>query len=141
MTIWRRRIVRTAIAVGAAAVLALTMESTATAATARNGVCEVGEFCLYWGLNRTGSVSDFNGSISNYGDSQPTCYEFKGPGIGQGECVKNNAASAWNRTTANTVTVYFNSGYAGPSDVFTPGQAKNLVNTYLENASHRFVHN
>lgn len=135
------RLVQAALAIGGSVVLVMTVAAgTATAATARNGVCEVGEFCLYWGLGRTGSVSDFNGSIPDYGNSQPTCYEFKGPGTGQGECVKNNAASAWNRTTANTVTVYFNSGYGGSSDVFTPGQAKDLNNTFLENASHKFVH-
>ncbi|MDQ3577771.1 MAG: peptidase inhibitor family I36 protein [Actinomycetota bacterium] len=52
------------------------MTSTATAATPRDGHCEVGKFCLYYGSSLGGSVSDFNGSISNYGDSQPTCYEF-----------------------------------------------------------------
>jgi peptidase inhibitor family I36 len=122
--------------------IGLTSGVAATAATARDGNCEVGEFCLYWGPGRTGSVSDFNGSIPNYGDTQPTCYEFRKANLsGFQECVKNNATSAWNRTTANTVTVYFNSGYGGRSDVFTPGQAKDLNNTWLENASHRFVHN
>jgi Peptidase inhibitor family I36 len=140
MTI-KRALVRAAIAVAGAAALAAVSSPAPAAATARNGVCEVGEFCLYWGPNRTGSLSDFIGSIDNYGSTQPTCYEFRGSGTGQFKCVKNNAESAWNRTTANTVTVYFNSNFGGPSDVFTPGQTKNLVNTFLNNASHRFVHN
>lgn len=140
MTI-HKSFLRVAIAVAGAATLAAVSSPTPAAATARNGICEVGEFCLYWGPNWTGSLSDFIGSISDYGATQPTCYEFKGPGAGQFECVKNNAESAWNRTTANTVTVYFNPNFGGPSDVFAPGQAKNLVNTFLHNGSHRFVHN
>src|SRR5512139_14684 len=91
--------------------------SPAAAATARNGVCESGEFCLYYYSGQDGSVSDFNTSISNYGDSQPSCYEFRGPGAGQGQCVKNNAMSVWNRTS-HAVTVYFNSGYQGASQTF-----------------------
>lgn len=132
---------RTAIAVAGAATLAAVSSPTPAAATARNGVCEVGEFCLYWGFGRTESVSDFIGSISNYGSTQPTCYEFRGSGFGRLECVKNNAASAWNRTTANTVTVYYSPNFGAPSDTFTPGQAKDLDNTLLHNGSHRFVHN
>jgi hypothetical protein len=108
---------------------------------ARNGVCEVGEFCLYFGSNLSGSVSDFTGSIPDYGPSQPTCYEFKGPGAGQGQCVKNNAASASNKTTANNVTVYVNSNYGGQGDLFVPGEQGNLIAALKNNnASHRFVH-
>ena len=115
--------------------------AAAAKATPRNGVCETGEFCLYYLSNRSGSVSDFNGSIPDYGASQPTCYEFKGPGAGQGQCVKNNAASAWNRTTANRVTVYVNSNYQGQGDLFQPGEGRNLIPALVNNnASHRFVH-
>lgn len=135
----RKRLIRAFLAIGASVVLIMTVPGTATA-VARDGWCDVGEFCLYWGSGRTGSLSDFNGSIPNYGGSQPTCYDFKGSGGGQGMCVKNRARSAWNRTTANRVTVYYLDNYGNPSDVFTPGQTKNLVNTYLNNASHRFVH-
>ncbi len=51
----------------------------------RNGVCESGEFCYYYNSNNAGSVSDFRTSVSDYGPSQPECYEFKGAGNGQGE--------------------------------------------------------
>ncbi|HEV7648611.1 MAG TPA: peptidase inhibitor family I36 protein [Actinophytocola sp.] len=128
-------------AIGGSVVMVAAVAGTASAATPRNGVCEVGEFCLYWGPDRTGSLSDFNGSIPDYGSIQPTCYDFKGAGQGQGVCVKDKATSAWNRTTANTVTVYYHINYGNPSDVFAPGQAGNLNNTYLHNESHRFVHN
>ena len=111
--------------------------ATASAATARNGSCEDGEFCLYYNSDQAGSVSDFNTSISDYGDEQPSCYEFKGAGNGKGLCVKNEAASVWNRTD-NKVTVYFNSGYAGPSQTIAANTKVNLNATLKnENASHK----
>src|SRR4051812_33242088 len=88
-------------------------------AVARDGHCEPGEFCLYYNSNLQGSVSDFDGSIPNYGSTQPTCYEFRGAGAGEHVCVKNNAASVWNRSS-DQVTVYYNSGYQGPSQAFAP---------------------
>ncbi|MET9631252.1 peptidase inhibitor family I36 protein [Lentzea sp. NPDC006480] len=111
--------------------------ATANAATARNGVCEDGEFCLYYNSNQAGSISDFNTSISDYGDEQPSCYEFKSDGNGKGLCVKNEAASVWNRTD-NKVTVYFNSGYAGPSQTIAANSKANLNSDLKnENASHK----
>ena len=53
-------------------------------------------------------MSDFTTSISDYGSKQPGCYEFRGAGKGKGLCVKNQAASVWNRT-GKPVTVYYNS--------------------------------
>src|SRR4051794_5859895 len=67
--------------------------------TPRNGDCEKGEFCLYYNSNLRGSAADFTTSIDNYGSTQPECYEFKGAGAGKGLCVKNEAASVWNRTS------------------------------------------
>ncbi|WP_205324922.1 peptidase inhibitor family I36 protein [Glycomyces sp. YM15] len=112
------------------AMTGLTAMAPAQAATARNGICESGEFCLYYNSDNQGSVSDFSGSISNYGTGS-SCYEYKGPGAGQGQCVKNNAASAWNRT-GKYVTVFYNSGYSGPIDNFSPGAQANL-RAYLKN--------
>lgn len=137
---WIRSKRRALLALIAAAVMgaALSLAGTAPAqaATARNGVCESGEFCLYYNSDTQGSVSDFAGSISNYGTGS-SCYEFKGSGAGQGQCVKNNAASAWNRT-GRYVTVFYNSGYSGPIDNFSPGASANL-RPYLknDNAGHR----
>lgn len=109
----------------------------ANAATARDGVCDNGEFCLYYNSNQAGSVSDFATSISDYGDEQPSCYEFKGTGNGKGLCVKNNAAAAWNRTST-PVTVYFNSGYAGPRQTIAAGAKANLNSDLKnENAAHK----
>ena len=122
-----------------AAVVAATFLTAAPAqAAARDGICQSGEFCLYYNSDHAGSVSDFTGSIDDYGASQPECYEFKGAGAGQGQCVKNNAASVWNRTSGS-VTVFYNSGYSGDSQTFASGAKVNLNATLKnDNASHRF---
>ena len=107
-------------------------------AAARDGVCQSGEFCLYYNSNHAGSVSDFTGSVSDYGASQPECYDFKGAGAGKGLCVKNNAASVWNRTSGS-VTVFYNSGYSGDSQTFATGAKVNLNATLKnDNAGHQF---
>ncbi|WP_460400073.1 peptidoglycan DD-metalloendopeptidase family protein [Actinophytocola sediminis] len=116
----------------------LTLMSTPAAAADRDGNCDSGEFCYYYNSDNAGSVSDFSGSVADYGTTQPSCYEFKGAGNGQSECIKNNAASVWNRSSV-TVRVYFNTGYGGASQNFAAG-AKGNLNTTLKNnnASHQF---
>ncbi len=127
---------------GTALALAVPLIATTSApafAASRDGVCSSGEFCYYYNSDEAGSVSDFTGSLSNYGDTQPDCYEFKGSGAGQGICVKNNAASVWNRSS-QTVRVYYNSGYAGSYQDFAPGAKGNLNSTLKNNdASHKFL--
>lgn len=133
--------IRTTLAVaGTALAMAVPLVATTPAfAAGRDGSCDTGEFCLYYNSDQAGSVSDFTTSISDYGATQPSCYEFKGAGNGQGVCVKNNAASVWNRT-GKTVRVYFNSGYAGASQDFAPGAKGNLNATLKNNeASHKFL--
>ena len=90
-------------------------------AAARDGVCDSGEFCYYYNSGEAGSISDFTGSIDDYGTTQPSCYDFKGAGAGKGVCIKNNAASVWNRTS-KTVTVYFNSDYGGATRASRPAR-------------------
>ncbi|MEU9509979.1 CHAP domain-containing protein [Micromonospora sp. NPDC048170] len=110
-------------------------------AAARDGNCDAGEFCYYYNSNHAGSISDHSGSLANYGSTQPDCYEFKGAGDGQGLCVKNNAAAAWNRTSG-TVRVYYNSGYDGSYAYqdFAPGAKTNLNATLKNNnASHQLI--
>src|SRR5689334_19386878 len=109
----------TAAAVVAVSGTVLVSESPALA-TSRNGVCESGEFCYYFNSGNKGSVSDFTGSVADYGATQPSCFDFKGPGAGKGKCVKNAAASVWNRSS-KTVRVYFNSNYGGRYQDFKPG--------------------
>ncbi|GAB3463747.1 CHAP domain-containing protein [Kineococcus endophyticus] len=124
------------VATGLLAAGTLAVSAPAQAAV-RDGACNAGEFCLYFNSGQQGSVSDFTGSISDYGATQPSCYEFRGTGTGKGKCVKNNAASAWNRT-GKPVTVFFNSGYGGAGQKIAAG-AKAKLNATLknENASHR----
>jgi peptidoglycan hydrolase-like amidase len=108
-------------------------------AAGRDGNCDSGEFCYYYNSNEAGSVSDFTDSLDDYGTTQPTCYDFKGAGAGKGVCVKNNAASVWNRTD-KTVRVYFNSNFAGASQDFAPGAKGNLNATLKNNnASHELL--
>ncbi len=121
--------------------LALTGLSLAGPASAagRDGQCQSGEFCYYYNSDEAGSVSDFTDSIDDYGTTQPTCYEFKGAGNGQGVCVKNNAASVWNRSS-KTVRVYFNSNFAGSHQDIAAGTKANLNATLKNNnASHEFL--
>jgi peptidoglycan hydrolase-like amidase len=123
-----------ALLAGGAAVLA-----APAAAAGRDGVCNSGEFCYYFNSGEAGSISDFTDSLDDYGTTQPSCYEFKGSGTGQGVCVKNNAASVWNRTS-KTVRVYFNSNYAGAHQDFAAGAKGNLNATLKNNnASHELL--
>src|SRR4051795_3167837 len=109
--------------------------STPALAASRDGRCDSGEFCYYFNSDQAGSVSDFSTSVGDYGTTQPGCYDFKGAGNGKGKCVKNNAASVWNRTS-KTVRVYFNSGYDGASQDVKTGTMDNLNATLKnENAS------
>jgi cell wall-associated NlpC family hydrolase len=113
--------------------------SAGTDTGARSGTCETGEFCYYYNSGNTGSISDFTESAGSYGDAQPVCYDYKGAGAGQGECIKNNAASVWNRSS-KTVRVYFNSNYGGSYQDVAAGFKGQLNSTlYNNNASHQFV--
>jgi murein DD-endopeptidase MepM/ murein hydrolase activator NlpD len=116
--------------------------ATASPASAagRNGVCETGEFCYYFNSNNQGSLSDFTGSVGDYGTKQPSCFDYKGPGNGKGKCAKNAAASAWNRS-GKTVRVYYNSNYGSSTyQDFKPGAKGNLTPALKnQNASHQFL--
>jgi hypothetical protein len=127
-----------ALALLAGAVVAVATAAPAAAA-GRDGVCNSGEFCYYYSSGEQGSVSDFTDSLDDYGAAQPTCYEFKGTGTGKGVCVKNNAASVWNRSNT-TVRVFFNSNFAGPHQDFAAGAKGNLDATLKnQDASHEFL--
>lgn len=116
---------------------ALVIAAQPASAAGRDGVCNDGEFCYYYNSDNAGSISDFTTSIDDYGTTQPSCYDFKGAGNGKGVCVKNNAASVWNRT-GKSVTVYFNTGYGGATQSFASGAKGNLNSTLKNNnASHQ----
>jgi len=133
-----RRIITAAATVLTLGVAMLAVATPASAAE-RDGVCESGEFCYYYNSDNAGAISDFTGSLGDYGTTEPTCYDFKGTAAGHGICVKNNAASVWNRS-GKTVRVYFNTGFAGASQDFAPGAKANLNATLKNNnASHQFL--
>ncbi|MET8147911.1 SpoIID/LytB domain-containing protein [Actinoplanes sp. NPDC049668] len=128
-----------ALAVLVAALIGVAVAPGAASAADRDGTCDSGEFCYYFNSDQAGSVSDFTESQDDYGTTQPSCYEFKGAGEGQGVCVKNNAASVWNRT-GRTVRVFFNSNFAGASQDFASGAKGNLNATLKNNnASHELL--
>jgi hypothetical protein len=126
----------------AGAALAITAPLVAASspafASARDGVCESGEFCYYYFTSQDGALSDFTTSVGNYGTTEPTCYDFKGSGTGHGQCIKNNSESVWNRSS-RSVTVFFNSNFGGASQTIPAGAKVNLNGTLFDNnASHRF---
>lgn len=79
-----------------------------------------------------GSFRDYQNPVYTFGNDV-----FLAAGAGQGQPVKNNAASICNFDTRNA-RVFFNSGWAGPSDFVPAKTCMNLVNTYNENASWRW---
>ncbi|MEU8381782.1 SpoIID/LytB domain-containing protein [Streptosporangium sp. NPDC048865] len=119
---------------------AVLVTAPSASAAGRNGACESGEFCYYFNSNNQGSVSDFTGSVGDYGTTQPSCFDYKGSGNGKGKCIKNAAASAWNRS-GKTVRVYYNSNYGSSTyQDFKPGARGNLIPALKnQNASHRFL--
>jgi len=139
MIVTTRRPVIAALLTVAMLLISGTVFASSASAASRDGRCDSGEFCYFFISFEAGSVSDFTDALDDYGTTQPSCYEFKGTGTGQGVCVKNNAASVWNRSS-RTVRVYFNSNFAGPHQDFGPGVKGNLNATLKNNnASHEFL--
>lgn len=116
-------------------VAGLIATAPSASAAARNGLCETGEFCLYYGPDRTGSLVDFVSTQRDYAESGG-CVKFIRAGSGRGACVQNNAASAWNRS-GKPVTVFYNSDFGGVYDVIPNNAGPNLnANVRKDNASH-----
>lgn len=136
---WLMRIALVVLVAACSAILVVPFSSSASssAAPARNGICDPGEFCLYFNSDHAGSLSDVSHDIPDYGSNNATCNHFIGPGNGKNRCVKNQAASVWNRT-GSYVIVWFNSGYKGPNQLVNPYEKTNL-NAQLKNnnASHK----
>jgi hypothetical protein len=90
---------------------------------------------FYYNSNVSGSATAFNGSsVPNLAG-----YTFLRAGAGQGQPVKNNAASFKNLSINHIATVFYNSNYSGACDTFAPLTYTNkLARTYNENASMGF---
>ena len=114
------------------------MPGTASAGPTRNGICEPGEVCFYFNSNQGGVLSDLNYPLANYGTGSSCNHFLKPNGTSSGICLKNNAASIWNRTK-QIAWVFYNSGYKGFYQTFQPGVKENFNSTLKnENASHTF---
>ncbi|MCT2587021.1 peptidase inhibitor family I36 protein [Actinophytocola gossypii] len=134
--------IRSRVAV-AAPLLAVAVSGLATgtatadvrAASNYDGVCQDGELCLYYNTNRDGSsYADFYYGVMDFATSR-----FIAPGRGEGQPVKNNAASACNKDDRLTARIYFNSGWEGVYDEIPPNTCERLADTYNENASFSWV--
>lgn len=126
-----------------AALISLTAVSQASALTGTGASCENVRPCLslYFNSNQLGSHTDFVG----YGDLDNLAgYTFASNSTGQGQPVKNNAASAFflSKTVDESAVIYFNSNQGGACDwLWAQGDrasaADRLQRTYNENASLR----
>lgn len=137
-------------ATAALTLCAMTVSVSPASAAHKDGVCEAsqysldgtGEMCLYYNSGQAGSVWDWRfsmGSVANFDPPGSGAQLFIGPGAGQGQLVKNNAASAWNRFWGESVYVYYNSNFAGPADFVGSRTKVQLNRTYNENASMRWT--
>ncbi|MFJ9522323.1 peptidase inhibitor family I36 protein [Kitasatospora sp. NPDC101801] len=122
----KRTLRLTAAALGAV----LLVPILATTAQADASDCEENTFCFFYNSNEQGSHTALR--VRDVPDLAG--YTFASPGNGQGQRLKNNAASAVSNVCM-TVTVFYNSNYGGPRDAFNYRNSGNLVNTYNENAS------
>ena len=120
-------------ALGTALVCSTVVVAPSAQAAAQDGNCQVGEFCLYFNSNRAGSIVDMSGGHTDYG-SGSGCVKWVN-GSQAGRCVKNNAASAWNREAA-AVTVFYKSNWSGAIDSIVADDWANLTKTKNENAGH-----
>lgn len=135
----------------AAAFFSVASVSGADAMTYRGATCgsgggEANHPCLvlYYNSDNAGASAHFY----NYnGISDLAGYTYPSNGAGQGQAVKNNAASAafWSLFTDETALVYYYSNYGGPCDSL-PTQSGTFTNatprlkrTYNENASIKVI--
>ncbi|MEU9862260.1 peptidase inhibitor family I36 protein [Streptomyces sp. NPDC047971] len=106
---------------------------------------DVGIYCVdaqancghfYYNTGLKGSRTVFTGKSGQMGSiSNLAGYTFLSSGAGQGQPVKNNAASFYN-ASMQVATVFYSSQYNGPCDTVAKlTSANQLVQTYNENAS------
>ncbi|MBV1936700.1 hypothetical protein [Streptomyces sp. BV286] len=132
-------------AVGVAAALMSVAGITQAGATEYKGTTCAGLvpcISMYFNSTQQGSHTDFGG----YGKINFEGYNFASASNGQGQPIKNNAASAYFRakTSDESAIIYFYSNQAGPCDwLWAQGNKFSIANrlnkTYNENASLRLV--
>jgi hypothetical protein len=128
-----------AVAGAMTALLSIAGVSQAEATTYTGASCSAPCLSLYYNSNQQGSHASFQGygKIDNLAG-----YTFASASAGQGQPVKNNAASAffWAATTDETAVIYFNSNQGGSCDELWAQASKGVVanrlhNTYNNDAS------
>ena len=138
----RTKIKRLAVAVFAS--VAITAGGLATAAPASadgTGTCYQGDGCLWFQYNYAGATYDLG---NNWSDLYGLHFGCAGGGNcpGNGVPVKNNALSAANYNSGETLCIYFNSEWLGSWDWMAPhgqpGWYKNLTATNDNDASNLF---
>ncbi|WP_048582291.1 peptidase inhibitor family I36 protein [Streptomyces viridochromogenes] len=105
----------------------------AKAAAEANNLCAFGDHCLYYNSGGRGANFkrvDTNSTIRDYAG-----YKFPAGLAGGGQPVKNNAAAVHNASGHYTFGVFYNSGWKGDREWFSPGTGGNLDYVKNENAS------
>ena len=132
----RGPVAATAISIAVAAALVTGSAAPATAApqhklhkaTGKNGVCEVGELCLFYTQNFGTPVLDLYNSDSDFSNDN-----FPGTQIR----ANNNTESFWNRDTY-TWRIYTGTNATGSIGCIRPGASGNLNNTFRNLVSSAF---
>ena len=134
----KRNLVSALIAVSLAVILTTGFAPQEKLAFRADG-CALGQFCYFYSRDQKGALAAFFDSVSDYGETKPNCYQFWGTGAGRGACVRNNAASVWNRSFS-TVRVFSEPGYKGNYQDIPVGAQYNLKTNLRNNeASHIFI--
>jgi hypothetical protein len=87
-----------------------------------------GDFCLWFGANLVGSLSDFFNSDSNLSNNM-----YLTPGLGLGAPVANNSESAMDADSNLSVIVFTGTGFSGTGGVISPRQTGNFNTTFADN--------
>jgi hypothetical protein len=123
------------ILISAAAAVAAVPMLLAGAATASAAPADCNTAVFYYDGNETGAeyyafcddVPDLAGHYYNESASD-----------GSGQAVKNNTASVWN-ASSSWLCIYYNENYQGQFDSIAPGGRANLIYTWNNDASYRFL--
>jgi hypothetical protein len=102
--------------------------SPATAQASQDAACDLGDVCLYWGSDFTGSSYD-----TAHNDEWLFNNHFITAGSGQASVVANNAESVWNRDPNTTLRVCTDANYTGTCGTVLPGQSGNFTSTFKNN--------
>ncbi|QCX81486.1 hypothetical protein C9F11_39520 [Streptomyces sp. YIM 121038] len=120
----------TAIA-SATAVIGLSVPADAAGA---DGVCQSGEWCLYYGSYLNGSLRDYSGADANYNNDS-----FVSGGLGRFQTVANNARSGLNANGFSYVQAFTGPSFTGTRGYAAPGAFGTLASPYFANLeSHYF---